>query len=66
MKYFILMLLVVACSSSDDKPKPELSYDAKSEHVTIVGKSKTDASTAKAAGALNQMVIDSVEGKGRN
>ena len=61
MKYFFLIaLVVVGCTSSD-----ELSYRVESEHVLVEGKSKSDAATAKAASALNQMVIDSMEKKAK-
>lgn len=59
MKYFIATLLVVValagCSNDN------LSYSAKSANITVEGKSKTDEATAKAAGAINQAVLDSVD-----
>lgn len=56
MKYFIFSLLILVGCSSDD-----LAYRAESKHVIVEGKSKSDAATAKAAGALNQSVLNSLE-----
>lgn len=59
MKYLIVAFLLVACS--DDSKVSELSYRAESEHVVVEGKSKVDASHARAAGAVNQVIIDSLD-----
>lgn len=56
MKYIVLIFLLAACSNDAD-----LSYRAESEHVVIEGKSKVDAAHAKAVGAVNQVIIDSVD-----
>jgi uncharacterized protein YcfL len=55
MKYLIVALLLVGCT------KDELAYRVESKHIVVEGKSKTDAATAKAASAVNQLVIDSVD-----
>jgi len=68
MKYFFIFLvygvaaiaMLTRCSGGEDQ-KPVPTYSASSPHVTVTGKSKTDEATAKAAGALNQMVLDSME-----
>lgn len=59
MKYLIAILLLAACSGSSDSP--ELNYRAESEHVVVEGKSKVDAAHAKAAGAVNQVILNSVD-----
>ena len=61
MKYYFLLALVVIGCSGEDKPSAELLYRAETDHVIVEGRSKTDAATAKAAGAVNQMVLESVD-----
>lgn len=58
MKYIIATLLLLGCSNDAD---PELSYKVESEHVLIEGKSKVDAAHAKAAGAVNKVIVDSID-----
>lgn len=58
MKYIITTLLILGCSGDAD---PALTYKVESEHVTIEGKSKVDASHARAVGAVNQVILDSID-----
>jgi hypothetical protein len=56
MKYVVAIFLLAACSGDAD-----LSYRVESEHVVVEGKSKVDAGHAKAAAAVNQVIIDSLD-----